>query len=264
MNGSSDIAEPLPFCRTCNYLLRGIALDSCPECGTDLTQQGAIRYGDKIDWAWMFRLLAWVGAWTAALLIVTVLLTVLLDRTVLPVHETRRLDRTLAWPQSQAYGGINFMTDYTTIRWPFQPHGATPPYVILRVENAPRSNPDSLVVHFHEARYEVHRTDGTVADRASRVPTLEDFAHWWQQVGLDPSDPQIRLELLETLDMLGRLQQSTQHLPDVIHAQSEFLSTTGGGASSTFYFGRLILLALWPLVWVIGMWWIWRRARRGL
>jgi len=83
---SGDSAEPT--CGKCGYCVRGISGLICPECGSDLREVGIIPAGGLRSPRFSAAM-----AWTFALPLPAVLISILLMNTVLPYCQTLKISR---------------------------------------------------------------------------------------------------------------------------------------------------------------------------
>lgn len=212
-----------PRCDRCGYIVRGLPSPTCPECGSDLSPPGAIRFpGEQFPSGRAARLAGWSAFCLLAFL---PLATVLWEpvRRRLPHHESGSGNTDVGRPASQAYAAVS-------LRWSFDryvyAYSDRPDHLVIQLTcNDGRQR--TLDVKGPSLAYRYH--DALGAQQSEGPLTREVLLEWASQAGIATDDTYVRLELKVVASMAQYILGGG---PGGGSAKGLFGSWRGGSSSS--------------------------------
>ncbi len=239
-------------CGRCGYIVRGLPSFTCPECGSDLRQVGIRTAGQPRP------LGPWTRAalWTLILPVPATIISVLLVFTVLPTshHRTDTLNLQMAGSPSGPL--VRLRAEGRGLGPP--PRSGTSPLVPLQrltmTLGGAQAGGAPLEIDLRTMGYKCQPASGDVLEQSSGLDASVLRA-WLTSAGVDTNDAAVQAALPELFTVVqnaagGKLARGPG---------GTWQDAGAGTGTRTGSAGGVPLLGFWALIWLIGLWFCFRR-----
>lgn len=262
----------LPRCAKCGYPTIDLSTTLCPECGSDLLENGVLSPGmTRSGWTgWGLFFL-----WSLIMLVFGLVLCILLASTIIPTVVRGTLNCELDRPSSGAYQKIELNQTGAVLRWPAQMGSGRPAKLGVWVTLVCNDGSTSTVyVNASNSAYKI------VHPAKMRKQYHQPFNHsavaqWFAKLGINARVPDVSHEIDVMLGQQGLTgYRMFAGAGPVSNSGNSYSSGgwmgfgAGGSGVSSSSSGPLewpvaLVVLLLVIVWAYGVWRIVRQPAKG-